>query len=114
MLVVKACASARSLPAQRSRCPSLLDSSCSGLPCSSVGRSSTEGASCSKRNREHESRSKLRRRGGRPRRPAAGYYETTKGDDAVVYYARTQNSDRAFSSHPLLDGGGPCRNAGRS
>src|SRR2546427_5487540 len=35
-----------------------------------------------------------------PGRPAAGYYETTKGDDAVVYYARTQNSDRAFSSHP--------------
>ena len=27
---------------------------------------------------------------------------TTKGDDAVVYYARTKDSDRAFSSHPLL------------
>ena len=27
---------------------------------------------------------------------------TTKGDDAVVYYARTKDSDRVFSSHPLL------------
>src|SRR5205809_1954274 len=102
MLVVKACVSSRGLPAQRSRCPSLPDSSCSGPSCSSVGRSSTWGASCSKRNREHESRSELHRRGGRPGRPAAGYYETTKGDDGVVCYARTKNSDRAFSSHPLL------------
>src|SRR5256886_16133827 len=35
----------------------------------------------------------------RPVRPAAGYYGTTKGDDCC---ARTKNSDRAFSSNPLL------------
>src|SRR5207249_12219040 len=36
-----------------------------------------------------------------PAVPPPGSYETTKGQDAVVPYARAKNSDRAFSSHPL-------------
>src|SRR5439155_3893982 len=60
------------------------------------------GASCSKRSREHESRSRLRREAAVPAVPPPATTVTTKGDDGVVCYARTKDSDRAFSSHPLF------------
>src|SRR5438132_10839532 len=78
MLVVKACASARSLPAQRSRCPSLPDSSCSGLPCSSVAPRRRAQAARSEAGSTGAAQGRVEKR-GRLRPSRLGYYDHDDG-----------------------------------